>query len=53
MKTVVIYHSQTGFTKRYAQWIAEAAKAESSEVIAEEEPDDIEDTDSSEEDTEE
>ena len=31
--------------------IAEAAKAESSEVIAEEEPDDIEDTDSSEEDT--
>ena len=28
MKTVVIYHSQTGFTKRYAQWIAEAAKAD-------------------------
>lgn len=24
MKTVVIYNSQTGFTKRYAQWIAEA-----------------------------
>lgn len=28
MKTVVIYHSQTGFTKRYAQWIAEAADAD-------------------------
>lgn len=28
MKTVVIYHSQTGFTKRYAQWIAEAAGAD-------------------------
>ena len=25
MKTVVIYNSQTGFTRRYAQWIAEAA----------------------------
>lgn len=24
MKTIVIYHSQTGFTKRYAQWIADA-----------------------------
>ena len=24
MKTVVIYNSQTGFTKRYAEWIAEA-----------------------------
>lgn len=24
MKTIVIYNSQTGFTKRYAQWIAEA-----------------------------
>ncbi len=22
MKTIVIYHSQTGFTKRYAEWIA-------------------------------
>lgn len=28
MKTAVIYHSQTGFTKRYAQWIAEAANAD-------------------------
>lgn len=27
MKTVVIYNSQTGFTKRYAEWIAEAAGA--------------------------
>lgn len=24
MKTIVIYNSQTGFTKRYAEWIAEA-----------------------------
>ncbi len=23
MKTIVIYNSQTGFTKRYAEWIAE------------------------------
>ncbi|MEZ3427735.1 MAG: flavodoxin domain-containing protein [Lachnospiraceae bacterium] len=28
MKTVVVYHSQTGFTKRYAEWIAEAAGAD-------------------------
>lgn len=28
MKTIVIYNSQTGFTKRYAQWIAEKAEAE-------------------------
>lgn len=28
MKTVVIYHSQTGFTRRYAEWIAEAAGAD-------------------------
>ena len=32
MKTAVVYHSQTGFTKRYAQWIAEAAKADCFEV---------------------
>lgn len=32
MKTVVVYHSQTGFTKRYAQWIAEAAGAECLEL---------------------
>ncbi len=25
MKAIVIYNSQTGFTKRYAEWIAEAA----------------------------
>lgn len=24
MKTIIIYNSQTGFTKRYAKWIAEA-----------------------------
>ncbi len=29
MKVVVIYNSQTGFTKRYAQWIAEAADRKS------------------------
>lgn len=28
MKTVVIYNSQTGFTKRYAGWIAKAAGAD-------------------------
>lgn len=28
MKTVVIYHSQTGFARRYAQWIAEAVGAD-------------------------
>ncbi len=28
MKTAVIYNSQTGFTKRYAEWIAEEAKAD-------------------------
>ena len=32
MKAVVIYNSQTGFTKRYAQWIAEAAGAECVEL---------------------
>ena len=31
MKTIVIYNSQTGFTKRYAQWIAEKASADSVE----------------------
>lgn len=34
MKTIVIYHSQTGFTKQYAQWIAEAAGAECVELSA-------------------
>lgn len=28
MKTIVIYHSQTGFTKRYAHWIAEKTNAD-------------------------
>ncbi len=28
MKTIVIYTSQTGFTKRYAQWICESSGAE-------------------------
>lgn len=28
MKTIVIYTSQTGFTKRYAQWIAKASGAD-------------------------
>ncbi|MBE5949151.1 MAG: flavodoxin [Lachnospiraceae bacterium] len=28
MKTVVVYNSQTGFTKRYAEWIAEATGAD-------------------------
>lgn len=32
MKTAVIYNSQTGFTKRYAQWIAEAAGADCLEL---------------------
>ena len=32
MKTVVIYTSQTGFTKRYAEWIAEAAGADCMEL---------------------
>lgn len=32
MKTIVIYNSKTGFTKRYAQWIAEAAEAECLEL---------------------
>lgn len=32
MKTIVVYTSQTGFTKRYAQWIAEAAGADCVEL---------------------
>ncbi|MBQ8786810.1 MAG: flavodoxin [Oscillospiraceae bacterium] len=28
MKTIVIYNSQTGFTQRYANWIAESANAD-------------------------
>ena len=32
MKTIVIYNSQTGFTKRYAEWIAEASGADCLEL---------------------
>lgn len=32
MKSIVIYNSQTGFTKRYAEWIAEAAGADCLEL---------------------
>ncbi len=32
MKTIVVYTSQTGFTRRYAQWIAEAAGADCIEL---------------------
>ena len=28
MKSIVIYNSQTGFTKKYADWITEAAGCE-------------------------
>ena len=28
MKTIIIYTSQTGFTKRYAQWLSEELAAE-------------------------
>jgi len=34
MKAIVIYHSQTGFTKRYAQWIAEETGADCIELSA-------------------
>jgi flavodoxin len=34
MKTIVIFNSQTGFTKRYAEWIAEAAGADCLELSA-------------------
>ncbi|MCI8287031.1 MAG: flavodoxin [Lachnospiraceae bacterium] len=34
MKTIVIYNSQTGFTKRYAQWIAEETGADCLELSA-------------------
>ena len=32
MKTIVIYTSQTGFTKRYAEWIAERMNADMTEL---------------------
>lgn len=34
MNAIVIYRSQTGFTKRYAEWIAEAAGADCLEFSA-------------------
>lgn len=34
MKTAVIYNSQTGFTERYARWIAEAVGAEAWTISA-------------------
>ncbi len=34
MKIIVIYNSQTGFTKRYAQWISEATGADCLELSA-------------------
>lgn len=32
MKTAVIYHSKTGFTKKYAEWISEAVGADCFEL---------------------
>lgn len=32
MKTAVIYHSQTGFTRKYAEWISEATGADCFEL---------------------
>ena len=32
MKTVVIFNSQTGFTKRYAEWISQAAETDLMEL---------------------
>lgn len=34
MKTAVIYHSQTGFTKKYAEWISAATGADCFELKA-------------------
>ena len=34
MKTIVIYNSQTGFTRQYARWIAEATGADCMELSA-------------------
>ncbi len=34
MKTIVIYNSQTGFTKRYAEWIAKETGADCFELSA-------------------
>ena len=32
MKTAVVYTSQTGFTKRYAEWIAERTRGDAIEL---------------------
>ena len=32
MKSIVIYNSKTGFTKKYAEWISEAAGCECVEL---------------------
>lgn len=32
MKSIVIYKSQTGFTKKYAEWISEAAACEAVDI---------------------
>ena len=32
MKSIVIYNSQTGFTKKYAEWIAETAACEAVDI---------------------
>ncbi|GEA31640.1 flavodoxin [Clostridium beijerinckii] len=34
MKTVVIYKSKTGFTKKYAKWIAEELSADEKGMLA-------------------
>lgn len=34
MKTAIIYNSQTGFTRKYAEWISEAAEADCFELAA-------------------
>ena len=34
MKTAVIYHSQTGFTRKYAEWLSEAAGADCFDLAA-------------------
>ncbi len=32
MKAIVIYNSQTGFTKKYAEWIVEATGCEAADI---------------------
>ena len=33
MKTIIVYTSQTGFTKRYSEWLTEGLKAKGQEVL--------------------